>query len=279
MQVITRLIADGEVATVDVAVFMNAFANSSTITTAHLQNATFTGQQQFDVVSNSSAWQEINITEGLESIWPPSADTPLVEIILRLQVNCDDRKKVPVSFINPAEISLEQMNRRNRYANFQPLMLVFLDNKEVKERLRKEEEQVIADEIAGQESDITRLEEERAKRTAYLDGCRLENFTINFADLKLDNILSPHSTNVRMCTGSCSHTFIKLNSKTATNHAKMMASSYALHQLNPDEFQGSREPCCVPTKYDPLFLLMQHRDQSIELNLYPNFIVKKCGCR
>ena len=275
MQVITRLLADGEAATLDVAVFMNAFANSSTTTTATLQNATLTDQQTIHVLSNLSAWQEINITEGVQSIWPPSADTPLVEIILRLQVNCDERRKVPVNFINPAEISLEQINRRNKHVrNLEPLMLVFLDNKEVKEKLRKEEEQA---EIVGQEKDITQLEGGRAKRA--LDGCKLENFTINFAELRLDNILSPHSANIRMCTGSCSHTFIKLNSNTATNHAKMMASTYALHKLNPAEFEGSREPCCVPTMYDPLFLLMQHHDQSIELNLYPDFLVKKCGCR
>ena len=273
MKVISRLMTDGEAATVTVAVSVNTMSNKSNMTTVNLEESAITDQQQINVTSDSNGWQEINITNALHSIWPPNEDAPIVEIVLRLEVNCKERKKVPVSFVNPAEISLEQVNRRNRSKSFQPLMVVFLRDNEMKV---KEEEAV---EVVEAESDVTLLEGERRRRTTPTHSCRVENFTVNFGDLGLDHVLLPVSANIKRCSGSCSHTAIKLNGHMATNHAKVMASTYQIHQSNPITSQDPKEPCCVPVKYRHLNLVTQHRSSAIQMRPYPNFIVTGCGCR
>ena len=277
MQVISRLITNDEVATVTVGVSVNTFSNKSNITSeVHLEESVITDKQEINVTDDSNGWQEINITNALHSIWPPNEDTSIVEIVLRLEVDCKERKKIPVNFVNPAEISLEQVNRRERYEALQPLMLVFLDDNEIKEKMKKEKE---AGRVAEQESDVTLLEGKRRRRTTYTHICRMENFTINFGELGLSHVLFPHSVNIRRCSGSCSHNAIKLNGHIATNHAKMMASTYRLHQLNLISSQAPREPCCVPVKYRYQFLLTQHRNQATQLRAYPDFVVEGCGCR
>ena len=261
---------------VDFSVTLRQFGHSSVNSThysiGHLKS--------LNVTTESDGWMELDITDALKEIWPPRENTPYVEVILKMQVNCQDQKKVPVKFINPAEIPLSQTMRRERYLELQPLFVISVDNDQVKSRIKDEKQQ----QFNG--SPIKNRRKRYARSTTELETCRIENFTINFSDLKLDHIVEPKQINIQRCNGACAHNNIELNKTIATNHAKLMASARERYQqLNSDlptnntlYISEPRVPCCVPTSYESVYLMLQHPN-GFQLELFSDFVVTECGCR
>lgn len=279
MQVISRLISEGEHAAVNITAQMN-FINCSNYTSNYnTSDGVIAGHHMVNVTSNSSGFIELDISQGLQALWPPSTDKSDVELILKMEVNCADRKKVPITFVNPAEIPLEQVNRRERLLCLQPLLCVYFSDENLKGQLKRDEMETEADGEEGNVADLGEGLDQRRRRSS--DGCHRENITVNFQDIGLTNVLSPYSYEVGQCVGSCSHTFLIRNPRIGNNHARVMASAHLVWLLQQEEWmqEDPGEPCCVPITYKPLHLILQHRNHEIELKLFPDFVASKCGCR
>ena len=269
LQTIPRLLDDNSTevnVTVTANLFNGSYYNSS--------ESIFAGEHYLDVSADSNGWVELNITEGLQGLWPPTVENSEIEFVVRSEVNCVDKKKVPATFVDPAEIPLEQKNRRQRHLNLQPLLVVYISDDYLRQQL--------VDEGSNQTGDGESLSlgEPQRRRRSTFKSCDVEDFSVSFRDLGLEHIIAPYSANIRQCSGSCSHTAIKRNPSIASNHAKVMASAHLVSLLNGDLYTNDpEEPCCVPTKYSSINLLIQHRNLALELSIFPDFIVETCGCR
>ena len=270
LQVIPRLL-DGISTDVDVTITANLFNGSY----HNSSDAVFAGERYLNVSGNSNGWVELDVTEGLKALWPPTIENSKIEFVIRLAVNCNDKKKIPATFIDPSEIPLGQENRRQRHLSLQPLLVVYISDNDVKRILENEQKEEIVD------SESLRLvdPQQRRKRNSF-ESCDVENFTIVFHDIGLEHVIEPYSYNIKQCSGPCSHTAIKRNGNIASNHAKVMASAHLVEQLQPQTFETEPDqPCCVPVKYSSINLLIRHRNNALELSIFPNFEVQKCGCR
>ena len=288
LQVINRHVDGGEVIPVQLSVELNLFEGSNRSVAATRNSSA--QLRSISINSESNGWLELNITSALREVWPPTDNLTLVEVRLVAEVDCETFKKVPLNFINPAEIPLERATRRERHLKLQPLLLVFSDDAQVKNQIAKGKEEIDMGnetiEVHGAEDFDNRRK--RKRRSTDSDSCDIQNFTINFADLGLVNILSPHSVNIKRCLGNCSHTVLKKSpdQNLATNHAKIMASAQILYKLQKFQSNSSlmyltepKVPCCVPIEYSPVYLIRQNHTLAIELKMFPNFVVEKCGCR
>lgn len=100
--------------------------------------------------------------------------------------------------------------------------------------------------------------------------CNKRNFFVSFTDLKWDDwIIAPEGYEAWYCSGKCPFPLHPhLNS---TNHAivQMLA-----HLMNPQV----PEPCCAPTKLQPISVLYYDDYSNVVLKKYRNMIVQSCGC-
>ena len=289
LQVINRHVDEGEVIPVHLSVEINLFIGNG----ATANKSSLVQLQSINVSMESNGWLELDITPALSEVWPPTENSTVAEVQLIAEVDCEMFKKVPLNFINPAEIPLNKPTRRERHMDLQPLLLVFSDDSHVKEQIAKGEQEVdMSDEsftVDGVEDYEKR--KRRRRQNSASDACHIEDFTINFADLGLSDIVTPESVNIRRCSGSCSHSHLKesQHQHLATNHAKIMASAKLKHTIQLSKNGSSpysvepKEPCCSPVEYDAMYVLKEQHtretDFAIELKLYPNFVVKSCGCR
>ena len=231
-------------------------------------------------VSRSTSWLEMDVTRGIQQLWPLVSNTHDVEFTLLLTVNCKDVKKVPAIFIDPTEIKLSKAKRRERYSSFQPLFLVFFNDEQVKE-LARNGTNPADNPLDSDMGDIQNLKEHvtRGKRNSK-SPCKVDNFPVIFHDLHLFYVAIPFMYDARQCSGSCSHYVLTDQEKLGTNHAKIMASAYAVSKHDPTVgFRNEpREPCCVPTKYSSVALIVVV-DGTLEYVVYPAMRVEECGCR
>lgn len=100
--------------------------------------------------------------------------------------------------------------------------------------------------------------------------CNKHSFFVSFSDLKWDDwIIAPDGYEAWYCSGKCPFPLHpNLNS---TNHAivQMLA-----HLMNPQV----PEPCCAPTKLQPISVLYYDDYSNVVLKKYKNMIVQSCGC-
>lgn len=100
--------------------------------------------------------------------------------------------------------------------------------------------------------------------------CNKRNFFVSFHDLKWNDwIIAPDGYEAWYCSGKCPFPLHPhLNS---TNHAivQMLA-----HLMNPQV----PEPCCAPTKLQPISVLYYDDYSNVVLKKYRNMIVQSCGC-
>ena len=100
--------------------------------------------------------------------------------------------------------------------------------------------------------------------------CNKYSFFVSFTDLKWsDWIIAPDGYEAWYCSGKCPFPLHpNLNS---TNHAivQMLA-----HLMNPQV----PEPCCAPTKLQPISVLYYDDYSNVVLKKYRNMIVQSCGC-
>jgi len=100
--------------------------------------------------------------------------------------------------------------------------------------------------------------------------CNKYSFFVSFADLRWNDwIIAPDGYEAWYCSGKCPFPLHpNLNS---TNHAivQMLA-----HLMNPQV----PEPCCAPTKLQPISVLYYDDYSNVVLKKYRNMIVQSCGC-
>ena len=270
-KVIRRLLNQNSPTPVTAEVFMNSGTLNSTSLGVHA------GSFQLSVTEQSASWVEVDVTEGVRNLWPPRSDQTHVKITVLFRSN---KCKVPVMFEDPTTIPLDQTKRRKRLYALQPLFLVFLSDEKVKETIRNET--IASGEDAGVNDDVGAAagsSSERRKRDA-TEPCGIEDFKVVFEDLEINYVYSPYAYNARQCRGSCSHNTLGSRGHLANNHAKIMASAESVAKREPDTFlQDPKGPCCVPTKYSALTLVIPQADRSIQFVLYSHMIVDECKCR
>lgn len=270
-KVIRRLLNQNGPTPVTAEVFINSGMLNSTSLGIHA------GSLQLSVTEQSASWMEIDVTEGVRSLWPPQHDQTHVKITVLFRSN---KCKVPVIFEDPTTIPLQQTRRRKRLYALQPLFLVFLSDEKVKETIRNET--IASGEDAGVNDDVgaaaTSSSERRKRGTT--EPCGIEDFKVVFKDLKIDYVYSPYGYNAKQCRGSCSHHTLGSHGHLANNHAKIMASAELVARTKPDTFlHDPKGPCCVPTKYSALTLVIPQADGSIQFVMYSHMIVDECRCR
>lgn len=247
------------------------------IMTNNASQAVFGGQKDLLISANSSGWLELNMTEGLKAIHSQSiyGVSPDLELTVTLTVDCLSNRKVPVSLVDPAAVPLEQGPRRQRLSRLQPMLLAYLSDQVIKEEVWQGEKQ----ELVGENLD-TDGGDNREKRAQDV-GCHIDDFTVNFHNIDLFYVLAPYEYNARQCIGSCSHSILRHRGSLATNHAKIMASAVALKRYDPQIpfHHNPTEPCCVPTKYESMSLLVVDDITEFNYAVYPTMSVSQCGCR
>lgn len=230
------------------------------------------GEEDLRVTSGSGGWIELDVIQGLSDIQSLPGLSENIELKVTITVDCTNYRKVPATLVDPASIPLSQAPRRKRLSKLQPMLLVYLSDERLKEEIQQEAEPP----PIGENLDV----EGREKR-ATRDACHLEDFAVNFHNIDLVYVLAPYEYNAHKCVGSCSHSVLRYQGSIATNHAKIMASAVAIRNFDPltPFHHQPTEPCCVPTKYDSLSLLILDDINELNYAIYPTMSVSACGCR
>ncbi|XP_004616902.1 growth/differentiation factor 15 [Sorex araneus] len=98
--------------------------------------------------------------------------------------------------------------------------------------------------------------------------CRLVSLRASLHDLDwADWVVAPEELDVRMCVGACPSQF-----RSAKAHTQMQAR---LHRLRPDSVP---EPCCVPSKYEPVVLMHRDHRGHIALTPFDDLVAADCHC-
>lgn len=251
---------------------------TSTFTVTELNtNSTLTlfggEEEEVRVMVNSSRWIELNLTSGLRELQSLSGKVSNhIELTVTISVDCDTNRKIPVTLADPATVPLTQGPRRFRLSKLQPMLLVFMSDEDLKTEIQQEAE-------PPQPEDNLNIRERERRRVSR--GCHLEDYPINFHNLDLTYVLAPFEYNAHRCVGSCSHSILRHRGHLATNHAKIMASAVALKNYDPHIVFHAQptDPCCVPTKYESLSLLILDDLDELSYAVYPTMRVAGCGCR
>lgn len=103
------------------------------------------------------------------------------------------------------------------------------------------------------------------------DVCHREELYVNFQDLNWDEwIIAPAGYRAFHCMGACK---FPLNANmNATNHAIVQT---LVHLMTPDRL---RQPCCSPTKLEPISVLYYDDDNNVVYKKYTDMVVNACGC-
>ena len=279
LKVIPRLLNPDSPIPVSIEIYMKRKESNDT------SHGVLAGQLQVSVTAESASWIEMDVSNGVRTLWPVTSDDSHLEITILLRTDCQVSRKVPVIFEDPSTVSLQQLRRRRRLYARQPIFLVHISDEAVKEVVRNEA-LASPNNHKYYNDDVSNLEEElenqdRRRRQASEQPCGIEDFEVVFEDLDLDYILAPHSYNARQCSGSCSHQTITANGALANNHAKIMASAKFLSQLKPGEFvKEPKAPCCVPSQYSSMTLIIPDvKNGGIKYVVYSHMIVTECKCR
>lgn len=288
-QIINRHIGQNSTVNVNVTVIMVPRTDSNSTNSSDWSEGVLAGEQVLTVGRGDDGWVELNVTEGIQVIWPLMNNYSQVQVIIKAEVDCIQQKKVPFNFINPAEIPLEQENRRTRHLDIQPLLVIFADNMETRALLQEKEEEVSGQSNDGNYTfrpfgDMLSYGSESARKKRSTSDCSISSYSINFHALGLTNVVAPLQINISKCSGSCAHRNT-INSL-GTNHAKIMNSIYHREQLamqiDPDAGHEitATLPCCVPTKYDIVYLIMNTLDGTATgLKSHNHLAATECGCR
>lgn len=235
--------------------------------------------KSIDVTKNSSSWLEFDVTHLLFDFWNSTTDQAIVNINLRLDVDCEQSNRIPLKLTNPVAWSINK-TRRSKASAVQPFLVISTEDMLIKRLITKKSFIFSSDEpvLSVPEEEA---ETERRKRNSEDHICRIEDFMVSFTDLGISNILRPLALNVRQCGGSCSINHAPNSLSLTTNHARLMTSATSIHKYveplsNPSP---PKNPCCSPISYHPAYLMIGDPESTIEVKLYSEFIVKECGCR
>ena len=232
--------------------------------------------EKIAVTPNMTAqWKEWNITNAMLDCWQNKTNNTLLELTIHFKrLKCiRGQKKIPIIVVDLATFPLNQTTRRERHWPLQPMVILFLDDEMERKRLRKGN-------ISVQDNSpvFSTEETQTVSKRSVTASCKLVNFTVSFADIRLHNIVYPTIYNARQCEGDCSHTYMDKND--ATNHARILASYDYHHKINNWQLKViPRVPCCVAGAYSPLAVIEIGKDKSISVKYYPDMIATRCECR
>jgi hypothetical protein len=249
--------------------------------TTNISDSILAGQQVISVSHDSDGWAELNVTEGATEIWPLRKNYTEVQVIIIAEVDCIEQKKVPIKLVNPAEIPLDKPLRREHYLPIQPFLVINTDNKITQTLLQQEEamNKQRTDDNSSSDYIIDELypaTSTHSKRHTS-NSCSRSNFTVNLIALGVPHIVWPLEINIFKCSGICN---LATLSKLGTNHAKIMAHVHNQQQLSPQPSVTATYPCCVPTKYNTVYLLIQAEDHTATgVKSFNELIASECGCR
>lgn len=271
MDVINRHVPIDRNASVSVSVKLTLTSTMANVSAGN-ESSFFSDEWYFletlNVAVDADGWLEVDISEPLAMGWDPLLKSGTFDVSLKFDVDCNEQKKVPLKIINPATI--EQLAKRERQLMFQPFLVVYIDDIQIKNVIEADQGPVLPED-----------KKIRTKRSDNVDQmCQLDDFFVVFSDLKL-NIFYPNEVNIRRCDGNCSLEYANRFPSLATNHARLMINAHTLH--NRDELPLVNDvepqlPCCSPVVYSPIYLL-SFVGRVLEFRLYPDFIVEQCGCR
>lgn len=225
-----------------------------------------------EVATRSDGWLEFELGQQLEApIWGPVVGRHTVDITLKFSINCNKQRKVPLKIINSATIG---SGKKLRY---QPFLVVFLDDIEIKRMIETEPISVLED----NEAILSEEYYSRAKRQSGNRLCQLKDFRVDFRELNFDSIIYPQFINIKQCVGGCSLNNLQVSVHIATNHARILTSAYHIYQeRGSSQMPAPKEPCCSAISYKPAYLLSYNViNGRLENNLEPDMVVKACGCR
>jgi hypothetical protein len=278
IQPISRHIKNNE--TVNVTLTIKMVPRNGNETTNN-SDSILAGQQVISVSHGSDGWAELNVTEGATEIWPLRKNYTEVQVIIIAEVDCIEQKKVPIKLVNPAEIPLDKPLRREHYLPIQPFLVINTDNKITQTLLQQEEamNKQRTDDNSSSDYIIDELypaTSTHSKRHTS-NSCSRSNFTVNLIALGVPHIVWPLEINIFKCSGICN---LATLSKLGTNHAKIMAHVHNQQQLSPQPSVTATYPCCVPTKYNTVYLLIQAEDHTATgVKSFNELIASECGCR
>ena len=218
-------------------------------------------------------WVELDLTEATTKLWPQIKRSTEVRVTIEATADCVSRMAPPISFVNPAEIPLENTEQReSSVAAAQPLLLVLAH-----------------DDIAShtyQRSVNTKHHTEHStdrNHRSTNNKCRIDDYPVRISDFP--NILLPNILNIKKCLGSCSDDQIRQSASLATNHARIMSRTKIFQEYLPEQSLlvttsgPASTPCCVPTAYEhPTLLLMGEGDGTIGVH-FKDLVIKSCGCQ
>lgn len=280
VQPIGRHIPNNETVNVTLTVRMVPRNGTGPTNNSDWSNSIFAGQQVISVSHSSDGWIDLNVTEGAIEIWPLRKDYTEVQVIIIAEVDCNEQRKVPFNFVNPAEIPLDKPLRRARHLPIQPFLVINANNEVTQTVLRQQEETVSGQHDNSYGSDYINSElysetSTQSKRQASA-SCSRSNYIVDLVELGLPHIVFPQELNISKCAGTCNNR--ATISALGTNHAKIMAHIYNMEQASPPV--TATYPCCVPTKYDIVHLLMQAEDSTATgVKSFNELMATECGCR
>lgn len=254
------------------------------------------------VPDNYQGWVSLNVTEVIRTWAKSSAHTRPNKITISLSILDENRgfkEIIPdVGLLTSTDVPKE----------LQPFLVIFLLTKDVPSRLTSSQEQLAnaglvrsysnelresydssialdnrhrrslklptssAGAAAGKSNEKSYRNNTRApvRNPFHQKFCNKYSFFVSFTDLKWsDWIIAPDGYEAWYCSGKCPFPLHpNLNS---TNHAivQMLA-----HLMNPQV----PEPCCAPTKLQPISVLYYDDYSNVVLKKYRNMIVQSCGC-
>ncbi len=285
MKVVSQLFKYTKVIPVNISISLRLFSKNMTLGSDSAVDALFRLVKTVNVTSESDGWIELDITSSILSMWLPTCkQSPIIEVAWKMEVDCVSHMNIPIQFVNPAEVALDNTFLRDQYNDLQPLLLVYFVDEDLKqvikdrEKLIKEEEEIDNRDRSDAENSLPNLRKKRR-----VTGCRLVNYIVDFLDIYMDYILVPRRLNVRRCSGSCNDYYIA--NADATNHSFILATSKYFsdhrHFRRSDSIMYREEhswPCCAAIGYRSFYATMRY-NTGHKLTLYRDGVVTKCGCR
>ena len=238
--------------------------------TSNTSDGVVASEEVVTISRESDGWMELNVTKGIKSIWPQMQIVNYADIqaIIKAEVDCNNQKKVPFNLINPAEIPLDQENLRKRQLDNQPFLVVFGDNEETKEALRKQKDDLGEMQVYDGPS-------KRSISTHSNSSCQISSYEVDLHEVGLTNVVLPRYINISKCSGTCNEQHV--TKRLGTNHAKVMSTIYNQQMLSGEPVTAT-VPCCVPTKYETVVLLLRI-NTAIYLTSLSSLKATECGCR
>lgn len=156
-----------------------------------------------------------------------------------------------------------------------PHLVIFVDHEESKLERTESEERTPEENTREEEATVNYIfGNQDFKRSTSDQVCERQRFAAVFQELGLHMILAPYSVDIGICSGSCSDlSSSAFRASVVTNYGRLLSSIGSGEGDMPQ-----KQPCCIPSKFSGLYLLIRYPDSSIALKLFSDAIVDKCKC-